>query len=94
VTSTCQLSPAFHHEFTIKKPRSATRFSQNPQQKRPNLSTEKNTKNTQPARANLGVIRFSKIGKQKALTARRRGPPLRFHGNKYGVNLLKGRGIV
>jgi hypothetical protein len=27
---THQLSPAFHHEFTIKKPRSAARFSQNP----------------------------------------------------------------
>src|ERR1700733_4051346 len=29
------LSPAFHHKFTIKKPRSATTFSQKPLQKRP-----------------------------------------------------------
>jgi hypothetical protein len=28
------LSPAFHHKFTIKKPPSAPRFSQNPPQKR------------------------------------------------------------
>jgi hypothetical protein len=29
-----QLSPAIHHNFTAKKPRSTTRFCQNPQQKR------------------------------------------------------------
>jgi hypothetical protein len=34
--STYQLSPAIHHKFTIKKPRSAHRFCQNPQQKRVN----------------------------------------------------------
>jgi hypothetical protein len=45
--STRQLSPAFHHELTIKKPRSATRFCQNPQQNRPILSAKKN-QNTQP----------------------------------------------
>jgi hypothetical protein len=33
VPSPYQLSPAIHHKFTIKKPRSATRFCQNPQQK-------------------------------------------------------------
>jgi len=37
-----QLSPAFHHEFTIKKPRSATRFCQNPQQNRLNSPQKKN----------------------------------------------------
>jgi hypothetical protein len=31
-------SPAFHHKFTIKKPQSATAFSQKPPQKR-HLST-------------------------------------------------------
>jgi hypothetical protein len=41
--SKCQLLPASHHEFTIKKPRFAARFSQNPQQKTPNLITPKNT---------------------------------------------------
>jgi hypothetical protein len=29
--STHQLSPAFHHDLTIKKPRSTARFSQKPQ---------------------------------------------------------------
>jgi hypothetical protein len=35
--------PAIHHEFTIKKPRSAHRFCQNPQQKRRLTSAKKVT---------------------------------------------------
>jgi hypothetical protein len=35
------LSPAFHHKFTIKKPRSAPRFSQKPLQKHPPTTPEK-----------------------------------------------------
>jgi hypothetical protein len=35
------LSPAIHHKFTIKKPRSAPRFCQNPQQKRENHRQKK-----------------------------------------------------
>jgi hypothetical protein len=35
------LSPAFHHDFTIKKPRSAHRFSQKPLQKRKFPTPEK-----------------------------------------------------
>jgi hypothetical protein len=37
------VSPAIHHKFTIKKPRSAPRFCQNPQQKRRLSSAGKTT---------------------------------------------------
>ena len=40
--SSHHLSPAFHHEFTIKKPRSATVFSQKPQQKQQPTTPGKN----------------------------------------------------
>jgi hypothetical protein len=79
--STCHLSQAFNHEFTIKKPRSATRFLQKPLQKRQNLSTKKRQKYA-PAQRKLGVIRLPKIGKEKTLTTRRLGPTLRLHGDK------------
>jgi hypothetical protein len=36
------LSPASHHKFTIKKPRSATTFSQKPLQKHPFTTVRKN----------------------------------------------------
>jgi hypothetical protein len=42
--ATYQLSPAFHHKFTIKKPRPATRFSQNSLQNRPNPLQKKTPK--------------------------------------------------
>jgi hypothetical protein len=45
---THQLSPAFHHEFTIKKPRSATRFSQKPLQKQQVSPHKKNQNMQQP----------------------------------------------
>jgi hypothetical protein len=41
---TYHVSPATHHTFTIKKPRSAPRFSQNPQQKRTSPHNKKNQK--------------------------------------------------
>jgi hypothetical protein len=34
-------SPAFHHNLTTKKPRSARDFSQNPQQKRHSTTQKK-----------------------------------------------------
>jgi hypothetical protein len=40
--STHQLSPPIHHNFTTKKPRSTTRFCQNPQQKRGSTTPPKN----------------------------------------------------
>jgi hypothetical protein len=38
--------PAFHHDFTIKKPRSAPRFSQKPLQKTRNSTTPEKKKNS------------------------------------------------
>jgi hypothetical protein len=40
------LSPAFHHEFTIKKPQSAATFSQNPLQKQLSTTREKTLRQT------------------------------------------------
>jgi hypothetical protein len=38
------VSPAIHHKFTIKKPRSAPRFCQDPQQKRRLRASKKTAK--------------------------------------------------
>jgi hypothetical protein len=90
LTSFHQLPPAFHHEFTTKKPRSATRFCQNPC-KNTKISPQKNVENSTQ---NLRVIGNSDKGKQETLTIRRFGPPRRLNCHKYRVNLLKRREIV
>jgi hypothetical protein len=51
--------PRIHHKFTTKTPRFAHHFSQNPQQKRPSTTPEKNiTKLSASPRACKNVIRL------------------------------------
>jgi hypothetical protein len=51
--------PRIHHKFTTKTPRFAYRFSQNPQQKRPSTTPEKNiTKLPASLRAGKNVRRL------------------------------------
>jgi hypothetical protein len=54
--STYQLSPAIHHNFTTKKPRSTTRFCQKPQQK-PGPTTPKKYCKSAPLRAGFCLLR-------------------------------------
>jgi hypothetical protein len=49
------LSPASHHKFTIKKPLSATTFSQKPPQKRHSTTPEKLSKKQQQSRSSAAV---------------------------------------